>query len=226
MKILGPEAGTDLAAVLGGLVSSTASTLGFTSRSKSNPDMAGLFARGIMIASAVMFPRVLLEVLLVYPPLLTHVTVPIVTMLLVNIGVVGFLRRRARSQTQEQVQEIDIKNPLRLSSAITFALMFTIVLVAVKATQEMCGDVGVYVTSMVAGLTGVDSITLSSAGLVATGEMRPEVGATAVFLACVTNSVAKAAFSCIFGAPQLRRSIFLSFAPVILAGTVAAVVAL
>src|SRR5262249_34846928 len=58
MKIVGPEHGIGLTGLLGGLVSSTAVTLGFSQRSRQHANQAPALAFGILLAWTVMFVRV------------------------------------------------------------------------------------------------------------------------------------------------------------------------
>ncbi len=62
IKIIGSRAGIGLTGLIGGLVSSTVTTLSFARRSKENPEASGLFAMAVILASSVMFPRLVLEI--------------------------------------------------------------------------------------------------------------------------------------------------------------------
>ncbi len=62
VKIVGAEHGIGLTGLLGGLVSSTAVTLGFSQRSRAEPAQATPLALGILIAWTVMFVRVVVLV--------------------------------------------------------------------------------------------------------------------------------------------------------------------
>lgn len=63
IKLLGPRRGIGLTGFLGGLVSSTAVTLGFSQRSRETPPLARHLALGIVIASTTMYPIIVLQVL-------------------------------------------------------------------------------------------------------------------------------------------------------------------
>jgi len=89
------------------------------------------------------------------------------------------------------VAPVKVSNPLRLQAAISFGLIFAVVLVAVRAANEYFGSAGVYVASLLSGLTDVDSITLSAADLAAQGGLEPQVAANAIILATVVNTIAK-----------------------------------
>lgn len=226
IKILGAEQGVGLTGVLGGLVSSTATTVSLAGRSKGNPGLSSILVRGIILASCVMFPRVLVEVGVVYPPLLRMVSIPIGAMLLVSLGFVLYLWRGRRADEQEDREEVKVSNPLRLPTAITFALAFSVVLIAVRAANDFFGDAGVYVASALAGLTDVDAITLSASELASNGQLQPQVAAMAVVLATLVNTAAKAVMVWFLGAHELRRTVMRAFGLVLLTGIVGSAIVL
>ncbi|NPV07667.1 MAG: MgtC/SapB family protein [Anaerolineae bacterium] len=218
MKALGTERGIGLTAVLGGVVSSTASTLSFSSRSKSSPRLSPTLAWGILFASSIMFPRILVEVAVVHPPLLGAVAVPLGAMFAASLGMVAYLAWR-RPQFQDGPQEeVEVTNPLRLSTAVAFGLAFAVVLVVVRVAQDVFGSAGVYAAASLTGLTGVDAITLSMAELTALGQVAPDVAAVAIVLAAISNTTAKAVLAVAYGAPQLRRTVLLGFGVVVAVG--------
>ncbi|NIS82053.1 MAG: DUF4010 domain-containing protein [Anaerolineales bacterium] len=224
IKILGAEQGVGVTGVLGGLVSSTATTVSFSGRSKGNPELSPILTQGILLTSSVMFPRVMVEVAVVYPPLLGIVVVPILAMLAVSLGLVFFLRRSRRGGETEERKEVDVSNPLRLTTAITFALAFVVVLIVVRVANELFGDAGVYIASAITGVTDVDAITLSASELASFGQIQPHVAGLAIILATLVNTVAKGVMAWVLGSKELRRTIVRAFGIVLLTGIVSSVI--
>ncbi|HIQ04247.1 MAG TPA: DUF4010 domain-containing protein [Anaerolineae bacterium] len=201
IKLLGPRRGIGLTGLLGGMVSSTAVTLSFSQRSREAPSLAGHFALGIVVASTTMYPRMVLEILVFNPTLAGQVWLPMA--LLTSLGVGGglYLWRAVRHGEEEAT---GFTNPFRLGPAIQFGLLFGAVLLITKAAQIALGDAGVYVTSFLAGLTGVDPTALSMAQLA--GEtVAYEVAVRAVLLAAATNTLAKGGLVLALSAPSLRH---------------------
>ncbi len=220
MKYLGPERGVGITGLLGGLVSSTATTLSFAGRSKTNAGLSTVLAEGILIASCVMFPRVLVEVAVVNPELVSQVVVPLATMLIAGVIAVYILWRRGRAEEKGDHGGVELSNPLRLKTAITFGLVFAVVLVAVEAANEYFGSTGVYIASILAGITDVDSITLSVSNLSMKGLLDARVAAIAIILATIMNTIAKAVMAMVLGTPRLRRLVSRAFGFVVLAGLI------
>ncbi|MES0338715.1 MAG: MgtC/SapB family protein [Anaerolineales bacterium] len=224
MKYLGPERGIGITGLLGGLVSSTATTLSFAGRSKTNAGLSTVLAQGILLASCVMFPRVLIEVAVVNPALVRQVVVPLATMLIAGVIAVYILRRRGRAEEKADHGGVELSNPLRLKTAITFGLVFAVVLVVVEAANEYFGSAGVYIASILAGITDVDSITLSVSNLSLKGLLDPRVAAIAIILATIMNTIAKAVMAMVLGTPRLRRLVSRAFGLVVLAGLISGAV--
>jgi uncharacterized membrane protein (DUF4010 family) len=169
-----------------------------------------------------MFPRVLVEVLVVHRPLISRVILPIGAMLVTGWAVFALLWRRERFTELSDEGTIELTNPLNLSTAITFGLVFAVVLVATKAANRFLGTAGVYAASVIAGVTDVDSITLSVSELAANGQIEPQVASLAIILAALTNTVAKGAMALILGSRKLRPIIIRAFGAMVLVGIISA----
>lgn len=225
VKALGAEEGIGLTGVLGGLVSSTATTLSFAGRSKTSRSFSHLLALGILLASCVMFPRVLLEVAVVNAALLPMIIVPLLAMLISGLLLVGWFWFRQQSQKGElQPNHVELANPLRLQTAVGFGLMFALVLVGVRVANEYLGSAGVFAASLLAGIADVDSITLSISELALDGSLDLRVGGMAIVIASLVNTLVKAIMASTLGSPELRRMIWRAFGVIILTGIVASLV--
>ena len=80
-KFLGTGAGVLLGGLLGGAVSSTATTVSYARRSKEQPESSGLAATVILIASTIVLIRVLVEIGIVAPAFLGRAIGPLGLML-------------------------------------------------------------------------------------------------------------------------------------------------
>ncbi|MGD9002467.1 MAG: MgtC/SapB family protein [Anaerolineae bacterium] len=222
MKVLGAERGIGLTGLLGGLASSTATTLSFAGRSKKTPALSAAFGSAIVLASTMMFPRVLVEVLVVHRPLVGRVILPIGAMLVTGWAVFAVLWQQERSTELSDEGTVDLTNPLNLSTAIKFGLLFAAVLMATKAANRFLGTLGVYAASVITGLTDVDSITLSVSELAATGQLEVRVATVAIILAALTNTIAKGGMALILGSRELRPIVIRAFGAMVLVGVISA----
>jgi uncharacterized membrane protein (DUF4010 family) len=226
IKILGAEQGVGLTGILGGLVSSTATTVSFAGRSKENPGLSSILARGVILASCIMFPRVMIEVGVVYAPLLNTLSIPLVAMLLASLGGVYLLWRVRKEDEEESREVMEVSNPLRFPTALTFALAFAIVLIVVRAANEFFGSAGVYLASVLTGITDVDAITLSVSELAGSGQIDLTAATVAILLAALVNTTAKALIAWVLGSVELRRTIVRVYGFVLLTGIVSSAIVL
>ena len=220
VKVVGPEHGVGLTGLLGGLVSSTAVTLGFAQRSRREPEQARTLALGILVAWTVMFLRVVLLVALAAQELAARVAWSLGALGMISLAIVLVLRRRQRPDGRATVSAG--ANPFELEEAIRFGLLFGVVTFAARAAQVYLGDAGLYLAGAVAGLTDVDAIALSMAQLSAADPGNLVVGARTTVIAVLANTLTKGGMAVFLGAPELRR-VMLPVTVVLLgAGVVAA----
>ncbi len=220
IKVLGPQQGIGLAGLLGGLASSTAVTLGFSRHSREDPRLAPELALGMILACTIMFVRVLAEVFAINPAVGRVLVTPIASAGGAGLAGCAYLwfsqRRKARQAGQ---QTVEASNPFELWPAIQFGLLFGVILFLSKAAQEYFGSAGVYVSSIIAGATDVDAITLSLSRL-AGDSITERLAAQGITLAALANTAVKAAIATIAGAPALRRHVLPIFGAMIAAGII------
>jgi uncharacterized membrane protein (DUF4010 family) len=224
MKILGPSQGINLMGILGGLASSTATTISFSSTSKEHPDMTNHYARAIVIASTVMFPRALLLILVIYPPLVLKVIIPFT--LMVSTGLIySFITQKKEQNKSDTVHpEYKITNPLKISTAIKFGLLYAFVVIGMEYAQRFLGNSGVYLTSGLTGLTGIQAITLNISHLAENAQVSSDVAGVALMIAVLMNTVSKGAISFYSGSPELRNQVIKAFLLMILVGVISSVI--
>jgi len=218
MKVLGPSRGINLTGILGGLASSTATTISLSTASRENPSISSHYARAVILASSVMVPRVLLLVLVIYPPLLRMVSIPLGAMLLTGLVIILFLQWKSITTESNHEGSFKLGHPLKLSTAIKFGLVFAVVLIIVEFAQESFGSIGVYFASAIAGLTDVDAITLSVSRLTSNAQMDIQVAGIAVVIAALMNTLAKGAIAYFMGSQELRRTVMRAFSIIFLVG--------
>ena len=220
IKVLGPSRGINLMGILGGLASSTATTISFSTASRENPTMSAHYARAVVLASSVMLPRVLLLVLVIHPSLLLMVSVPLIAMLASGLVIVFVLQRKSTISESDHERSFELAHPLKLSTAIKFGLVFAVVLVIVEFAQASFGSSGVYLASVMTGLTDVDAITLSVSRLASNAQLDLQVAGLAVIIAALMNTISKGAIVYFMGSQELRWTAIRSFCVILLIGVI------
>jgi uncharacterized membrane protein (DUF4010 family) len=207
-KFLGPRAGTLLGGVLGGLISSTATTVSYARRSRRAPDSAPAAALVILIASAIVFLRVGGEVAIVAPNVLWRILPPLAVMAALMIALSAALYLPARRQPPRLSLAED---PSQLRAAVVFGLLYAGILFAVAAVKVHFGSGGLYVVAGLSGLTDVDAITLSTAQLIRAQRLPADTGWRMILLAGMSNIVFKGAAVAVLGGRALRRRVAILF---------------
>lgn len=206
-RLAGARVGTLLSGILGGLVSSTATTVTASRFARTDEKRITAAALIVLLASSVSVVRILVEVAVVDPRHLFETAPPLATFLVAFL-LFTFLLYRRRSA---EVLHLDPPaNPAGLKSAILFGVLYVVVLFGVATARHHLGDAGLYGIAVLSGLTDVDAITLSTADLVGTGSLEPSTGWRVILIAALANLVFKGGIVSVTGG----RSLFLRVLPV------------
>jgi uncharacterized membrane protein (DUF4010 family) len=216
-KFAGRDAGVAAGGILGGVISSTATTVSYSRRTKSLPEAAPLSAVVVMIATAIVLVRVLIEIGVVAPRLLPAMAMPIAIVLAAAIVISVVMWWRVRGDAAEIPEH---GNPTMLRSALAFAAMYALVLLAVEWVRHRIGQPGVYAVAAIAGLTDVDAITLSTAKIAEDGAMAVEQAWRVILVAYLSNLLFKAGIVAVIGSRALLARVAVMFGVLFVVGAV------
>lgn len=191
IKYLGENKGTMLTAITGGLASSTAVTISLAQFAKQQKKVArSIFIAGVLVASAIMFIRVAIEVTIVNADLLQSVLIPLSAMLIISIGG-GVWQWRKHQYIEDDAPPIELKNPLQFVTALQFGVLLGIILLLATAMEQWYGDEGIYLLALFSGLMDVDAITLTLSQMAKDGT-DPRVATLGIIIAVISNTLVKA----------------------------------
>ncbi len=217
IRMLGTRSGVILTGLVGGLASSTATTLAFSRESKDCPALSAGFALAIVMACTVMLARVIIILGLIYPAFIPVLWLPVLVLSvpgLLYILIVGLFHKKGKEATDIPV----LKNPLGLGIAIKFALIYGVISVLVKVFIHSDLSEGLLALSFISGLTDMDAIALSITNNLRDGIVGAELASQAIIVAAIANTVLKAGLVFALGSPQLKRHIAVAFGATVLAG--------
>ncbi len=223
MRLFGHGKGLLITGAIGGLVSSTAVTLASAARAKQTPALASVSALAVVIASTIMFVRVLITVAAVEVSLLPKLAVPLGAMAAISLGAVGWLAFRDRGHRSTE-STVELTNPFELRKALQFGAFFVFILVASRWATDTFGNAGTYLAGLFAGLTDVDAITLSMSNLVKSNSIEPQVATRTIVIAVASNTVVKAIMALVLGGWAFARRIVEVSAVVLVVGLGLAVI--
>jgi len=215
-KFLGTGAGSLLAGVLGGAISSTATTVSIARSAAGKTGAVSPAVVVIMLATGVMYARVLVEIYVVASEHWWTLSAPIGVMLL-SAGAISAAFWFASGHREGEF--VEYKNPTEIKSALFFGAMYGGVLLLVAWMQDLMGEAGLYVVAGVSGLTDMDAITLTTARMVS--EERIEVSAAwrAIVIGSMSNLVFKAGIVVMMGASRLFWPIACAFGALMAVGS-------
>jgi len=192
-RLLGPRRGIVVAGACGGLASSTAVTLSFARFAGRQPERAKLLGGGALIASAVMFPRLLLIIAIAAPEFARLLAAPMLGAGL-GLGLVAAIvvqRSQGEARAEGDAAMGVIGNPLELATALKFGVLLAVIMLAARALNAWAGEGGVVVLGAVSGLADVDAVSLSLAHMAGI-EISAAIAAAGVFAAVLVNTLTKA----------------------------------
>ena len=165
--------------MLGGVVSSTAVSLTFSRRSRTEPALAIPLALGVVAACTVLVPR-LLVISSMLRPAVAAAAVPVLLLpFLVGVSLIAAVMWKERETRVPESPDTPSgtmgataapraphasayeQNPLALASSLQMAAAFQVVLFAIAWVQQAVGTTGVLLSATLLGLTDVDALTVS-----------------------------------------------------------------
>ena len=192
-KLTKERGGVVLAAFLGGAYSSTLTTV-VMARRAAHEEHPHLFAGGILIASGVMYLRLVALLALFNRHLLSLLAIPFIALAALAIVVGWIWSRRPDANVEAVKRKFEPNNPLELMAAFFFAALFLAMVVATQLAVTYLGRAGVYILAAVMGVTDVDPFIMGMTQ--ATGSLTPlKVAAGAVLIAAASNNLVKGIYA-------------------------------
>ena len=193
-RFVSAEKGLMAASVLGGLYSSTATTVVLARQGKEGAFPRYKILAGIVLATSLMYLRLCVVVAVFNLQLALAILPQMVALFLVGMLMAWFCRRRA-GQEAEQKQALEMQgNPLELSAALLFAFLFVAISLASTWVRSAYGEAGIYWLALLVGVTDIDPFVLSLAQGGAGGMALAPLG-SAILIAASSNNILKAVYA-------------------------------
>lgn len=195
VKAFGNRLGVFMAAVAGGLASSTATTLALAKLAREHPSSSGLLSAGILVAGVVMMLRAGVIAVALNGALL----ISLFPALLIAAGVlcIGAAILWFRN-VQQETPELRIRNPLAIGTAIKLAALLAVLMLTAELVRRTFGGVGMFAVAALSGIADVDALTISIARM-AGGDVDLATAARAIMVAIAVNTISKAIMACWVG---------------------------
>jgi uncharacterized membrane protein (DUF4010 family) len=193
-RYVAPGEGGLWTAVLGGLYSSTATTVVLARRARATPGLLGQAQTGIILATAIMYLRMLIIVAIFNQALAIALAPALVALALFGLILAGLWYRMSRVPSGSPSAAEAPANPLELSAALIFAALFVVVSLAAAWVRGKFGATGLYGLAAIVGFTDIDPFVLS----LASGGAAPlpvSTAVAAILIAASSNNILKAIYT-------------------------------
>lgn len=220
VRLFGTRAGIMMTGLLGGLASSTATTLAFSRKSKTAPDLSIPCTLAVVLACNVMLVRVAVMLGAISMELLRDAALPLAMLLAPGVLLAAWGWWQTRKLT-DTVATPEVRNPMGLGTAIRFAVLYAVIKLLVKAAVETKFTTAILPIAAISGLTDMDAIVLSLARSVTEKTVAVPLATHGIIIAAISNSVLKGALAASLGSPALRWRVLVAMTLTTAAGVAA-----
>lgn len=212
-KAIGQGRGMVISTLVGGFVSSTATTQSIAAQSKKSKATNQLAAYALLATFASFFSVSLL--LLPLNPLFFLKILPTLVILIVGFGVGSIVFMKFSKQSKgEEFKKAQTKHIFSLKPALIFALLYVGIKLISRIALQLFGESGFLITSALAAFTGIDAVSINIAQL-AKSTIETQLAVLAFIMVNAVNLIAKTAYIYFQGSKELAWKYGITIAAII-----------
>ncbi len=206
-KRFGNKFGLWLSGLLGGIVSSTAVTVAYGRIAQRKLSIGGSALRGVVVASSIMYARILVLILIINPVLVKSTWWEYFLLVLIGIGLSLYHNQAVHVSEKSEKELQNLQNPFEIKPAVVFAFLFLLLSVVTKLVVEYFGQQGLLSLAAIVGFTDITPFILS---IIQPKNLDINLITSSIFLAMMSNTIMKGIY---FGylVPHLRKETALRF---------------
>ncbi|MBW8325709.1 MAG: DUF4010 domain-containing protein [Prolixibacteraceae bacterium] len=217
-KFVFPDSGIFLTGLLGGIYSSTATTVILARQEKQGLSGPQTVA-AIMIANGMMYLRILFLAFIFNRDVATRLAIPFLAMFVLTyiLSKISLHKQTDISDSENQESKMGSgKNPLELRTAAIFGVLFVVFALITDFVLKSYGSAGVTGLAFVVGVTDIDPFLLNLL------QQKDGIGQTTIVLAILnatnSNNLLKMIYGISLSSKNIRRNLIVNFTILILAG--------
>lgn len=223
-KFVFPDSGIMLTGLLGGIYSSTATTIILARKEKQG--LAGSqTVSAIMIANGMMYLRILFLAFIFNGPVAKLLTFPFLAMFLVSFILSRLSSKIKSDRLADPNPENNLastKNPLEFKTAAIFGILFVVFALITNFVMKAYGSTGITSLAYMVGITDIDPFLLNLL------QQKDGIGQMTVVLAIInatnSNNLLKMIYAISLGSTNIRRSLIVNFSILIGAGMLISII--
>lgn len=205
MKKFGDKVGVWLSGILGGIVSSTAVSIAMGNFVKNNNVVAERALQATILASSVMYIRILILIFLINPLIALLIWWKLIILFAAGMLFAVLIKDKTHSSNAASISSIH--NPFEVKPALIFASLFVLLSIITIWIKQYLGESGVLGLSAIVGVTDIDPFILS---LVTKQTMLDSIVTSSILISMMSNTIMKGIYFSVLSR-QLRREVFLYF---------------
>jgi len=213
-KFVFPDSGIILSAILGGLYSSTATTIILARKSKEENSDVKIIS-GIFGATGMMYVRILILAFIFNKEVALLLLPYFLVFILVSAAIVFVLNIKNKKATETSLNENNTKNPLEFKTALIFGFLFGFFAILTNFVITNYGNIGVSILSFIVGVTDIDPYILNLFQHVG-NTLQISTIVSATIIATASNGVIKMIYTLILGKAAIRKKIVIGFTTLII----------
>lgn len=216
-KTVGQRKGWLLASLVGGIVSSTATTQSIAQQSKANKQTNRLVGAAILATTISFIPT-----FLIIAPINGNFaarSLPTIALLFFTSLLIGFgfiFRKSKKKNTADDIKLKKSQQIFSLRPALIFAVIYLLVKIITSVALQLFGTSGFLIGSAIAGLTGIDTVSINIADK-AGEQINYHTAVLAFILVNAVNLSAKTFYSYLQGSKEFVLKYGVSMSAVIAA---------
>lgn len=220
MRLSGSQRGVLWTGILGGMASSTVTTLALARYASQQPSIVNGVVSGIIASSGVMFFRMAILISAINAALLSTsgIALSVAGSLMLCIAL---WRWRRETNHAEDKNKVGAMPPFGLGTALGFSAFLAFMAVLVPATKQWLGSSGIYMLSTVSGLADVDAILISLARMHKNEDLSIVTTSIALGLATLANMSTKLVIAWTTGGAQVGKPVAISYFVALTGGAIA-----
>ncbi|PKO88374.1 MAG: magnesium transporter MgtC [Betaproteobacteria bacterium HGW-Betaproteobacteria-12] len=189
LRVIGARHGAALLGIFGGLASSTATTMMFSRHAAEHGHLVRMSAIVILIANVMVMIRLGVIAGLVAPGLIGPIAIVFACGIVPGVAMALYGWKVLSAAGDLPLP--DVKNPTELKTAVSFGLLYALVLLAAAWLQDIAGNSGLFIVALVSGLTDADASVLTTLRMFNLERVLHADAVIAVTLALLANLIFK-----------------------------------
>lgn len=224
-KFVFPDSGIILTGILGGLYSSTATTM-IIARHEKEGTIENNAVSAIMVSTGMMYLRIIFLAFLFNTAISRVITIPLFILFVISMLLSKFsLDRKSGIMPVETEKKIIAANtnPLELKTAAIFGILFVFFAVITDSVIKTYGNSGVTTLAYIVGVTDIDPFLLN---LLQHNTIAEITAGMAIVNATNSNNLLKMVYAITLGSKAIRKSLIVNFLILIFCGLAISVILL